>query len=338
MVAVAPQLLRLKAYRSVYSMVAKHVRDPHLRQLFSFHSLLVGGNPFTTTSIYTLIHCLERKWGVYFPKGGTGALVAALVKLFEELGGEVRLNAEIAEIVTPRRSSFRCDRRARPQGRLRSGREQCRRGPHLRAAAGAHAEGGVDAAALGEDELQHVAVPDLFRHAAKISRSAASQYYLRAALPRIAARHFSAAAAWPTISRSTCTRRASRIPIWRRRVARPFYVLSPVPHLGKLDIDWSIEGPRYAERILAYLERHYMPDLRREIVTQRIFTPQGFQGRAERPSGLGVFAGAAFAPERLFSGPQSRSKIPGSVFRRRRHASRRGNSRRGELGQGDRRC
>jgi len=55
------------------------------------------------------------------------------------------------------------------------------------------------------------------------------------------------------------------------------YVLSPVPHLGKFNVDWSIEGPRYAERILAYLERHYMPDLRREIVTQRIFTPQDFK-------------------------------------------------------------
>ena len=66
---MAPQLIRLEAYRSVYSVVAKHIRDPHLRQLFSFHSLLVGGNPFTTTSIYTLIHCLERKWGVLFPQG-----------------------------------------------------------------------------------------------------------------------------------------------------------------------------------------------------------------------------------------------------------------------------
>ena len=100
MVAVAPQLIRLKAYRSVYSMVAKYIKDPHLRQLFSFHSLLVGGNPFTTTSIYTLIHCLERKWGVFFPEGGTGALVQALVKLFIELGGEIRLNSEVTRIDT----------------------------------------------------------------------------------------------------------------------------------------------------------------------------------------------------------------------------------------------
>src|SRR5678816_2330778 len=94
--------IRDRAYRSVYGIVAKYIRDPHLRQLFSFHSLLVGGNPFTTTSIYTLIHCLERRWGVFFPRGGTGALVRALVKLFVELGGEIRFNSEVSEIMTER--------------------------------------------------------------------------------------------------------------------------------------------------------------------------------------------------------------------------------------------
>ena len=83
MVRVAPQLVRLQAYRSVYSTVSRFISHPHLREAFSFHSLLVGGNPFATSSIYTLIHHLEREWGVYFPRGGTGALVRALVKLFE---------------------------------------------------------------------------------------------------------------------------------------------------------------------------------------------------------------------------------------------------------------
>ncbi|HPH70279.1 MAG TPA: phytoene desaturase family protein, partial [Kofleriaceae bacterium] len=81
MVKVAPQLGGLRADRSVYTTVAKYIKDDHVRQALSFHSLLVGGNPFETSSIYTLIHYLERNWGVYFPKGGTGALVAAMVKL-----------------------------------------------------------------------------------------------------------------------------------------------------------------------------------------------------------------------------------------------------------------
>jgi phytoene desaturase len=70
-----------------------------------------------------------------------------------------------------------------------------------------------------------------------------------------------------------------------------FYVLSPVPHLGKLAVDWHTEGPRYAERILAYLERHYMPDLRRQIVARRIFTPQDFKVE------LNAHFGSAFSLE-----------------------------------------
>ena len=95
MVRVAPQLIKLRADRSVYATVARYVQHEHVRQALSFHSLLVGGNPYDTSSIYTLIHYLERNWGVYFPRGGTGALVRALVKLFEELGGEIRLSTSV---------------------------------------------------------------------------------------------------------------------------------------------------------------------------------------------------------------------------------------------------
>ena len=90
MVRTAPQLVRLQSHRSVYSMVARYIKDDHLRQAFSFHTLLVGGNPFQTSSIYALIHALERKGGVWFAKGGTGALIRAMVKLFEDLGGTIR--------------------------------------------------------------------------------------------------------------------------------------------------------------------------------------------------------------------------------------------------------
>ena len=98
MVKVAPQLVRLESYRSVYSKVSQFIRDEQLRQAFSFHTLLVGGNPFTTSAIYGLIHALERKGGVWFAKGGTGALIAAMVRLFEDLGGTVQLDAEIDRI------------------------------------------------------------------------------------------------------------------------------------------------------------------------------------------------------------------------------------------------
>ena len=100
MFAAAPQLIRLRADRSVYQQVSKYVKDEKTRQLLSFQSLLVGGNPFATSSIYALIHALERKGGVWFAKGGTGALVQGLVDLFKDLGGELRLNAEVTGIHT----------------------------------------------------------------------------------------------------------------------------------------------------------------------------------------------------------------------------------------------
>ncbi|MFV2090219.1 MAG: phytoene desaturase family protein, partial [Pseudomonadales bacterium] len=109
MIKAAPQLVRLQSYRSVYSMVSKFIKDEQLRQAFSFHTLLVGGNPFNTSSIYTLIHSLEKRWGVWFPKGGTHALVRGLVKLFEDIGGDIRLPEPVAEILTegPRVSGIR---------------------------------------------------------------------------------------------------------------------------------------------------------------------------------------------------------------------------------------
>ena len=290
MIAVAPQLVRLKAYRSVYSMVAKHIEDPELRQLFSFHSLLVGGNPFTTTSIYTLIHYLERKWGVFFPEGGTAALVQALVKLFTDLGGELRVNAEISEIET---------------------------------------SGGAVKAIVGKsgqrEEFDLVASnADVFHTYNALLCNEAAAAAMRKRLSRSAYGmslfliYFGTRRQYPNLLHHNIIfgpryrelladifargRLADDFSLYLHAPTRSdpslappgceaFYVLSPVPHLGKLTIDWPSEGPAYAERILAYLERHYMPDLRREIVTQRIFTPQDFKTE------LNAHLGSAFSLE-----------------------------------------
>ena len=84
-------MIRLSSYRSVFSLVSKYLRDPRLRVVFSFHPLLIGGNPFTATSIYCLIAFLERRWGVHFAMGGTGRLVEGLVGLIEGQGGTAAL-------------------------------------------------------------------------------------------------------------------------------------------------------------------------------------------------------------------------------------------------------
>jgi phytoene desaturase len=290
MIAVAPQLVRLKAYRSVYSMVAKHIEDPQMRQLFSFHSLLVGGNPFTTTSIYTLIHYLEKKWGVFFPAGGTAALVQALVRLFTDLGGELRVNEEIGEIAT---------------------------------------SGGEVKAIIGKsgqrEEFDLVASnADVFHTYDALLRNETAAASVRGRLSRAAYSmslfliYFGTRRRYPNLLHHniifgpryrelladifTRGRLADDFSLYLHAPTRSdptlappgceaFYVLSPVPHLGKLAIDWPSEGPAYAERILAYLERHYMPDLRRQIVTQRIFTPQDFKTE------LNAHLGSAFSLE-----------------------------------------
>ena len=99
MIAQIPSLVALKSYRSVWQMVCKHIRHPWLRRAFSVSPLLVGGNPFDTTSIYSLIHFLERKWGIQFAMGGTGALVEALARLMSQVGVQLRLSTTVDEIL-----------------------------------------------------------------------------------------------------------------------------------------------------------------------------------------------------------------------------------------------
>ena len=286
MVVVAPQLIRLKAYRSVYGMVAKYIKDLHLRQLFSFHSLLVGGNPFTTTSIYTLIHCLERKWGVFFPEGGTGALVQALVKLFIELGGELRLNAEVSRINSS--------------------------GDKL---TGVATQAGNEEFDLVVSNADVVHTYDrLLGHESSV-KSTRNRLHRMAYSMSLFLIYFGTRRQYPNLLHHNILfgpryrellkdifsrgRLADDFSLYLHAPTRTdsslappgcdgFYVLSPVPHLGKLTINWENEGPRYAGRILDYLERHYMPELRSQIVTQRIFTPKDFK------SELNAHLGSAF--------------------------------------------
>ena len=95
-----PALLKLKSYKSVYKLVSNYISNEKLRRVFSMHPLLVGGNPFTTTSIYTLILFLEKKWGIHYSMGGTGNIVKALEKLMLEEGIKIIKDAEVTEIIT----------------------------------------------------------------------------------------------------------------------------------------------------------------------------------------------------------------------------------------------
>ncbi len=99
-----PALLNLKSYKSVYGLVSNYISNEKLRRVFSMHPLLVGGNPFTTTSIYTLILFLEKKWGIHYSMGGTGNVVKALEKLMNEEGIKIMKNTEVTEIISNKKN------------------------------------------------------------------------------------------------------------------------------------------------------------------------------------------------------------------------------------------
>jgi phytoene desaturase len=313
MVRVAPDLARLRADRSVYSTVAKFIEDEHLRQAFSFHSLLVGGNPFDTSSVYTLIHYLERRWGVFFPKGGTGALVEALGRLFTELGGEIRSSEPVQRIELEATSG----------------------GVSHRVTARSGATEAFDAVVSNAD-LHHT-----------YSRLYANNSYAKKTTRRLERAewsmslfvlYFGTRGVYDDVAHHTVLFGprykellddifgGSDLPhdfslylhaptVTDASMAPPgcssFYVLSPVPHLGNAPIDWEKVGPQYAERILESLEERVLPNLRQNLLTQHFITPNDFQ------RDLGAYQGSAFslAPTLTQSAwfrPHNRDpKIPG---------------------------
>lgn len=290
MVRAGPQLARLQAWRSVYGMVSSFIEDERLREAFSFHSLLVGGNPFATSSIYTLIHALEREWGVWFARGGTGALVQGLVRLFEDLGGTLELNAEVT----------RLEARGNEIGAV-----QLADGRRIEVAAvasnadvvhtyekllGHHPVGASRAASLKRKRMSNslfVLYFGLNHHHSQLAHHTVCFGPRYKALIDDIFNRDALSDDFSLYLHAPCVTDPSLAPPG----CGSYYVLAPVPHLGTADLDWNVEGPRLRDRIFAYLEQHYMPGLRDQLVTQRMFTPFDFRDQ------LGAHHGSAFSVE-----------------------------------------
>ncbi len=293
MIKVAPELMRLRADRSVYAQVSKFIRDEKIRQALSFHSLLVGGNPFSTSAIYTLIHYLERKWGVFFPIGGTGALVRALVTLFEELGGTIHLSAPVERIDVAGAGGNGANGGHGGNGTNGGGAR------HYVCARGKPAQ--IFDLVVSNADIHHTysklyrTVPQARPMAKRLEKLdwSMSLFVLYFGTDRTyrdevvhhtvvfgprykgllddifhgsgLADDFSLYLHAPTHTD----------PSLAPEGCGTFYVLSPVPHLGNAPLDWESIAPRYAERILASLET-LMPDLRRHVVTKHWIDPSHF--------------------------------------------------------------
>jgi phytoene desaturase len=295
MVKVLPDLVRLRADRSVAGYVNRFIKDERLRQVFSFHPLLVGGNPFQTTSIYTLIHTLEQKWGVWFAMGGTGALVSALVRLFGDLGGELRLSADVAEIEV---SVAARDGKPRATGvRLASGEV-------------VRADAVVSNADAANTYLKHV--PSAARRHNTDRRLRKLDYSMSLFVVYFGTnRRYDHVAHHEILMGPryrglldeifTAKSLAEDFSLYLHRptatdpsLAPPgcdsFYVLSPVPHLGGTT-DWTTAAQPYRDAIMGHLERTLLPDLSKHIVTEHRIDPLHFAGT------LNSHLGSAFSVE-----------------------------------------
>jgi phytoene desaturase len=290
MLRVVPKMIRLRSDRSVYKFAARYFKDERLRQAFSFHPLLIGGNPFTSTSIYAMIHRLEQEYGVWFAKGGTGALVRALCDLLMDLGGEIFLNAEVEEIHVNRAGE--------------AGGARLKSGEFFQAdAVVCNADVAWTYLNLIKPEFRRKYTDQkvrsmtysmsLFVYYFGTDRKYENMAHHEILMgPRykellddifnrkILAEDFSLYLHRPTATDQTLA--PDGCDSW--------YVLAPVPHL-ECKTDWRAEAAVYRDRIVKYLEDRYMPDLSKHIVSDHYIDPLHFQ------NDLNSYLGSAFSVE-----------------------------------------
>lgn len=295
MIKVVPDLIRLQSHKTVYKYIDKFIENDFLKKVFSFHPLLVGGNPFDTTSIYAMIHYLEREWGVHYAMGGTGSIVNGLVKLIEEQGGTIHYEAEVDEITIDNGKAMGI--------RLKDGTE--------------HSADQVVSNADVAFTYRNM-IPEAERSTwtnRKIERTKYSmslfviyfgtkKRYLDSELEhhniilgdryeellsdifhdKKLAEDFSLYLHMPT----------KTDPSLAPEGCEGFYVLSPVPHLDS-GTDWTEKAKPYRDAIISFLEENYLPNLEENIVVEHHIDPLHFQNT------LNSYKGSAFSVEPILT-------------------------------------
>ncbi|MCE2984111.1 MAG: phytoene desaturase family protein [Parachlamydia sp.] len=270
-----PELLKLRSYKSVFRLVSGFIKNENLRRAFTISPLLVGGNPFQTTSIYTLIQSLERRWGVHFPKGGTGTLVRALQKLMEEENIAIALKTSVQKIVV---------KNSKVEGvELSDG--------HFLPADVVVVNG--DPAYVYKNLIEPV-----FRKKWTNRKVDSLSYSMG-----LFVLYFGTKKKYPNIAHHTIIfGKAYRellheifnlgtlsedISLYIHRPTATdstmaplgcdsFYALAPVPNLSS-GINWDEIGPFYQEKLLNLIEKRLLPNLRENLLTTFYVTPKNFQ-------------------------------------------------------------
>ncbi|MEL7511714.1 MAG: phytoene desaturase family protein [Cyanobacteria bacterium J06554_3] len=298
MLKVAPDLIKLDALRPLLSFVKDYFKSPKLQQVFSFEPLLVGGSPLSVPAIYAMIHFVEKTWGIHFAMGGTGELVKGFIRKFEELGGTIQYDSEVAKIDVE--GSFFGKKTAKGI-ELKDGSYHA---ADLVASNGDYANTYMKLI----DPKYRLINQDLKIKLTRQSMSVLVIYFgFRAdGLEDLDLQHhniilgpryeellkeiFNKKVLSPDFSQYL------HIPsLTDPSMAPPghhtAYTLVPVPNNGG-DIDWDIEGPKLTDRVLTFLEdRGYIPGLKERIVYQSHITPDYFEGT------LNSYLGNAFGVE-----------------------------------------
>jgi phytoene desaturase len=318
MIRVVPDLLKLGAIQPLFNLVKKFFKSDKMRQVFSFEPLLVGGNPLKVPAIYTMIHFVEKTWGVHFAMGGTGALVAALIRKFEELGGTVRRNAEVARIDV-----------------RKSGRKRIAAGVTLISGQSLTAQVVVSNADYANTYLKLIDKAhrrinrDSVVKFRKQSMSLMVIYFgyrMRDGDPQVRHHNIILGPRYEELLTDIFERKILaadfsqylHIPTLTDPSLAPpghhaAYTLIPVPNTQG-DIDWDEVGEGFADKVMTFLdERGYIPDLRRRVVYRSFVTPDYFERT------LGSYAGNGFGVEpRLtqtaFFRPHNRSEDIANLY------------------------
>lgn len=315
MFAQLPHLARLGAWRTVWQMVCRHLESDHLRQAFSIQPLLVGGNPFDTTSIYGLIHFLEQAHGVHFAMGGTGALVDALEKLMIEQGIEIRLNTTVTALDSD-------------AGRVKHVDIEERTGQRERLKTD-WVISNADPVHLYKSLLPKQDVNRLAQFKANRWRKSMGLFVLffgtNRQFPKVAHHTIWMGPRYRELLNDIFNRQilADDFSIYLHRptatdasFAPPggdsFYALVPVPNL-QANIDWSEAGPRLADRVIDALGQTTLPGLRESLVDQFHMTPLDFEERYLSPDGAGFSISPIFSQSAWFRF-HNRGEGPSNLF------------------------